>query len=88
MDLGEGLVVQSFLKTHGFFAVLPDEYFMRVHWQRLFALIGIAIQVPRSEADDAQSLLQSVRSENGRPQPDHIQRRRSLALLLLTLIAT
>jgi hypothetical protein len=86
LDLSEALVVHSFLKAHGVPATLSDENFLRVHWLRLFALGGASIQVPRSVADDARDLLQSVRSEyEGRRPDEHRDHKRTLALLLLLL---
>ncbi len=86
LDLSEALVVHSFLKAHGIPATLSDEHFLRVHWLRLFALGGAAIQVPQSVADDARDLLQDVRSEYDGPQPgEYRDRKRTLALLLLVI---
>ncbi|MBE0530969.1 MAG: hypothetical protein IH626_09085 [Rhodospirillales bacterium] len=86
LNFSEALVVHSFLLAHGIPAVLADEYFLRVHWLRLFALGGASIQVPSSAADDARTLLQSVRSEYDGPQPgEYRSRKKTLALLLLAL---
>lgn len=87
LDLSEALVVHSFLKAHGFCAVLPDEYFLRVHWLRLFALGGASIQVPDAEADEARALLRDIRSEPADPQSDKprdLKRRLALLLVLLS----
>mgnify|MGYP002277323057 CR=1 FL=1 len=87
LDFSEALVVQSLLAAHGVLSFLPDEKFIGVHWTRLFALGGVRIQVPQSIAEEAQALLDEVRTERVPPEPrPPLHVKRTIALLLCVLL--
>ena len=87
MDLSEAQVVRSFLSAHGILATLPDEYYLNVHWLRLFALGGARVHVPRSMADEARALLADVPTLRDPPTPFPRRwfRKRVCALLVVLM---
>jgi hypothetical protein len=56
-DLPEACVAKSYLESHGITVFMADRYFVTASWDKLFAAMGLRLQVPEAEAETARNLL-------------------------------
>jgi hypothetical protein len=57
-DLSEAIVARGVVESAGIYCFLKDENLVRLDWQVSNLLGGISLQVPRSDAEAAQKILE------------------------------
>ncbi|HEU4636643.1 MAG TPA: DUF2007 domain-containing protein [Edaphobacter sp.] len=57
-DLSEAIVGRGVVESAGIFCFLKDENFVRLDWQMSNLIGGISLQVPRTDAEAAETILQ------------------------------
>ncbi|MEG9438063.1 DUF2007 domain-containing protein [Edaphobacter sp. HDX4] len=68
-DLSEAIIGRGVLESAGIYCFLKDENFVRLDWQMSNLIGGISLQVPRADAEVAETILQQPVPETI-PLPD------------------